>query len=203
MTHKAKRSMIFTAILVPAVAFVLQTTACDQDASPREQGKNGSTVGETLTRPGAANNALTITRDPENGSLQLMSDPPYKGEWNFLDVTASMSERAMGGTTVKTLTIEAHQVPPNEHLKLRLSRPESEIDAGTYSIDASGGRTLDVTWEHGDQRFRSLAPATGSVTITEITADRVSGTYEVKLAPMAENGMNAVLSGRFDTKIQR
>jgi hypothetical protein len=196
--------MIFTAFLIPAAAFVLQTTACDTNASPREQARKGSSVGETISRPGGANNALTITRDPENGSLQLASDPPYKGEWNFLDVTASNSERAMGGTTVKTLTIEAHQVPPNEHLKLRMSRKEADIDAGKYSIDAGdGGRSLDVTWEHGDQRFRSLSPATGSVTITEITADRVKGTYEVKLAPMAENEPPVTLTGQFDTKIQR
>jgi hypothetical protein len=195
--------MVFTALLIPAAAFVLQTTACDTGDAPRERGESGS-VAETLARPGGANGAVTITRDPENGSLQLAAAAPYAGEWTFDDVTASITERAQAGNTVKTLTVESHMVPPNEHFKLRLSHGESDIDAGTYSIDgAADGRTLDVSWEHGDKRFRSLSPAKGSVTVTSISEDRISGTYDITLPSMAEGEPAANLTGKFDAKIQR
>ena len=195
--------MFFTAILVPAAAFVLSTTACDRDAAPADRAVEKSPATETIP-PGAAGGAITYTRDPDNGSLQLAAQAPYEGSWDFKDVTSSFSERAMGGTTETTLTIESHQVPPGVHLSFRLTHPGGEIDAGTYSIDGQNdGRTLDARWEYNTQHFRSLSPAKGNVTISSITEDRVAGTYEVTLVPMAEGQQPAVLQGTFDTKIQR
>jgi hypothetical protein len=164
-------------------------------------------VPDDTVRPAVIDTAATqriVPLDPATGWLEMHGEGPYPGQWKFDDVTATMEDRAAGGKTSNILTIQAHKVPPEEHLKFYLIRPEGKVEPGTYWIEKSVGSPpyeLDASWEHDGRNYRALAGASGNVELKTL-GDRATGTFNVKLVPL-DNGAPETLTGTFDIKVAK
>lgn len=153
--------------------------------------------------------AAPTTRVVTGGSFDLpvvssgsVAVPPYAG---------SRFTGTLGGTPWNAATVVVASAPSSGTLGAAVSNDAYLIHmfvsgwtgAGTYALGTDGARYLSVTSTSGAlQSWGSQTAATGTVTVTSVSASRVAGSFDATLGAVVGGGGNLQLTGTFDFGIQ-
>lgn len=211
--------MTFQSFIPLALCAALLVSACgaDQDA-PKAQPGTPSAGAPSSGAPSAqqppataggpaapaakptAPSAVFKNIDTTDGTLTVTGSGVLTGRWTFKDVTATIEEHAVAGSTRSSLTLEAHDADQRRHIRLRLVRDGEHIDPGVYSIDHPSGnppRRLDARFEFEGAIWLSMNHGSGSVELTSVDDLHATGSFHVLVRAYGKDTAALNLSGTF------
>ena len=170
------------------LACVSLSLVCACNASPHSTAGTAGPVAGAAPEAGVAGNTFTVAS--KNGGypagLEFTSVKAAVASYNLAGMDKSNLAIYLGNTDLDGVNLSAPKLSAGQGIvKLKLSRPgQKELTTGTYKpsgqYDADMRATAEIVVANGTSVQLNDHKMEGTIQVTELTADSVAGTYDLK-----------------------
>jgi hypothetical protein len=171
-----------------ALASLALLCSCNQQAPGAGASGPGPAGAAPAAEAGAAGNTFTVSS--KNGGypagLELKTVKSAAASYNLNGLDKSNLAIFLGNVDLASVNLNSPKLSEGQGIvKLKLSRPgQKELTTGTYKpsgqYDADMRAAADIVVANGTTVQLNDHKMEGSIEVTELTADTVSGTYDLK-----------------------
>ena len=197
-----KRSMSAFALLSLALLCACGTPSPSTDSSAEG---SGTTTSATTASAGASVAGNSVTVESKNGGypagLEFSAVKAATASYNLAGMDKSHLTIMLANNDLAGVNLNSPKLADGQGIvKISLARPEQkELTTGTYTpnakFDADMRADAGIIVPKGTTVQFTAAKTEGTVQVTELTVDRVVGTFDLK-DPWSH------ISGKFDAKIK-